>query len=86
MIVDGYQGTATLTNVLPDHLSSVESKLWAMRKTCFLAGETLAEAKESLPKQFQKNDIVQVFVSPHFRPENSRVSLFLVGGGRPLVS
>ena len=67
MIIDGYQGTATLTHVLPDHLSSVESKLWANRKTCFLAGETLAEAKESLPKQFQKNDIVQLFVCPHFR-------------------
>jgi signal transduction histidine kinase len=40
--------------------------LWANRKTCFLAGETLAEAKESLPKQFQKNDIVQLFVCPHF--------------------
>ncbi|HXV42647.1 MAG TPA: hypothetical protein VEC96_06260, partial [Anaerolineae bacterium] len=67
MIIDGYQGTATLTNVLPDHLSSVESKMWAKRKTCFLDGETLAEAKESLPKQFQKNDIVQLFACPHFR-------------------
>jgi signal transduction histidine kinase len=66
MMIDGYHGTATVTNVLPDHLSSVESKLWANRKTCFLAGETLAEAKESLPKQFQKNDIVQLFVCPHF--------------------
>ncbi|GIK39579.1 MAG: hypothetical protein BroJett011_34120 [Chloroflexota bacterium] len=67
LIIDGYQGTATLTHILPDHLSSVESKLWANRKTCFLAGETLAEAKESLPKQFQKNDIVQLFACPHFR-------------------
>jgi signal transduction histidine kinase len=67
LIIDGYQGMATLTHILPDHLSSVESKLWANRKTCFLAGETLAEAKESLPRQFQKNDIVQLFVCPHFR-------------------
>ena len=66
LIIDEYQGTATLTNVLPDHLSSVESQLWAKRKTSFLAGETLAEAKATLPKQFQKNDIVQVFVCPHF--------------------
>ena len=66
MIIDGYQGTAKVTNVLPDHLSSVESQLWAKRKTSFLAGETLAEAKASLPKQFQKNDIVQLFVCPHF--------------------
>jgi signal transduction histidine kinase len=66
MIIDGYQGTATVTNVLPDHLPSVESKLWANRKTCYLAGEMLAEAKASLPKQFQKHDIVQLFVCPHF--------------------
>jgi signal transduction histidine kinase len=66
MMIDGYQGTATVTSVLPDHLSSVEAKLWAKRKTCFLAGETLAEATESLPKQFQKNDIVQLLVYPHF--------------------
>src|SRR3974390_629176 len=51
MIIDGYQGKATLTNVLADHLSSVESNLWAKRKSCFLPGEALAEAKESLPKQ-----------------------------------
>jgi signal transduction histidine kinase len=67
MIIDGYQGTATLTMVLPDHLSSVESEWWAKRKTFFLAGETLAEVKESLPRQFQKNDIVQLFVYPHFQ-------------------
>ena len=66
MIIDGYPGKATLTNILPERLSSVESILWAKRKTCFLAGETLAEAKASLPKQFQKNDIVQLFVCPHF--------------------
>ena len=66
MIIDGYQGTATVTNILPDHLSSVESELWAKRKTCFLAGETLAEAKEFLPKQFQRSDIVQLYVCPHF--------------------
>jgi signal transduction histidine kinase len=66
MIIDGYQGKATVTNVLPDHLSSVERELWAKRKTGFLAGETLVEAKESLPKQFQRSDILQVYVCPHF--------------------
>ena len=66
MIIDGYQGAATLTHVLPGHLSNFESRLWEKRKTCFLAGETLAEAKEALPMQFQKNDIVQLFVCPHF--------------------
>ena len=66
MIIDGYQGKATVTNVLPDHLSSVECELWAKRKTGFLAGETLAEAKASLPKQFQRSDILHLYVCPHF--------------------
>jgi len=66
MIIDGYQGTATLTHVRPDHLSSVEAGWWAKRKTCFLDGEALAAAKEALPRQFQKNDIVQLFTCPHF--------------------
>jgi signal transduction histidine kinase len=66
MIIDGYRGAATLTNVLPDRLSRVETELWARRRTCFLAEEELAKAKASLPKQFQKSDIVQLFVCPHF--------------------
>lgn len=66
MIIDGYQGKATLSNVLPDHLSSVECELWAKRKPGFLAGETLAKAKEALPTQFQRSDIVQLYVCPHF--------------------
>jgi signal transduction histidine kinase len=66
MIIDGYQGKASLTHVLPDQLSSAEFKLWAKRKSCFLDGEELAEAKGSLPKQFQKDDIVQLYVCPHF--------------------
>lgn len=67
LIIDGYQGAATLTSVLPSQLSSVEWDLWARRKTSFLVGEILAEAKVSLPKHFQKNDIIQVFAYPHFR-------------------
>jgi signal transduction histidine kinase len=66
MVIDGYRGAATVSNVLPDQLSSVESMLWAKRKTCFLDEEILAEAKEFLPKQFQKDDIVQLFAYPHF--------------------
>jgi len=66
MIIDGYQGMATVTNELPNRLSSVECELWAKRKTALLAGETLAEAKASLPKQFQRSDIVQLYVCPHF--------------------
>jgi signal transduction histidine kinase len=66
VIIDGFQGKAMVTNVLPDHLTSVECELWTKRKTVFLAGETLAEAKASLPKQFQRSDILQLYVCPHF--------------------
>src|SRR5690554_2075249 len=48
MIIDGHQGTATVTHMLPDQLSTIESEFWAKRKTCFLDGETLAEVKGSL--------------------------------------
>ncbi len=77
MLIDGHRGTATVTNVPPDHLSAVECALWAKRKTCFLEGQMLAEAKASLPSQFQSNQIVQLFVYPHFREGNlSGLSLF----------
>ena len=66
MIIDGYRGTSTINNIPNDHLSSVESGLCAARKTCFLSGETLAREKGNLPTQFQKDDIVQLFVHPHF--------------------
>ncbi len=65
IIIDGYQGKATVTYIPLEDLSRVESLLWVERKVCFLAGETLSEAKEYLPKQFQKNDIRQLFVCPH---------------------
>jgi PAS domain S-box-containing protein len=65
LIIDGYRGQATVAYILLEDLSKVESKLWAERKVSFLAGETLLEAKKSLPKQFQKNDIGQLFVCPH---------------------
>jgi signal transduction histidine kinase len=65
LIIDGYRGQATVAYLLLEDLSKVESKLWVERKVCFLAGETLSEAKEYLPKQFQKNDISQLFVCPH---------------------
>ena len=65
IIIDGYRGQATVAYILLEDLSKVESKLWVERKVCFLAGETLSEAKEYLPKQFQKNDISQLFVCPH---------------------
>ena len=35
-------------------------------KNLFVTGEMLAEVKASLPKQFQKNDIVQLYAYPHF--------------------
>ncbi len=65
IIIDGYRSQATVAYILLEDLSKVESKLWAERKVSFLEGETLLEAKKSLSKQFQKNDIGQLFVCPH---------------------
>jgi signal transduction histidine kinase len=66
LIIDGYRGTTTVSNGLLDQLSSLETRMCAKRKTCFVDGEMLAEMKEALPQQFQKNDIVQLFIYPHF--------------------
>jgi signal transduction histidine kinase len=64
--IDGYRGQATVSYVFFKNLSKVESKLWAERKVCFLADEDLSEVKEQFPEQFQKKDISQLFVCPHF--------------------
>ena len=66
LVIDGFQGTATVSTILPGDLSYVEADLCAKRKTYFVTGDMLAEVKESLPKQFQKNDIVQLYAYPHF--------------------
>lgn len=77
LIIEGYRGTSTVTYVLPDHFSGTESRLWLKRKACFLDGESLAEAKQDLPKLLQKDDVVQLFVYPHFRDgEVQALSIF----------
>jgi signal transduction histidine kinase len=65
LIIDQYRSKATTAYIPLVELSNFESKLWAERKVCFLAGEPLLEVKESLPTQFQKDDIKQLFVCPH---------------------
>jgi signal transduction histidine kinase len=65
MIIDQYRSKATTAYIPLAELSKFESKLWAERKVSFLAGEPLLEVKESLPTQFQKDDIKQLFVCPH---------------------
>lgn len=85
LIMDGYQGAATLTNVRPEHLSSFEAGLWERRKTSFLAGETLAEARVSLPRHFQKDDIAQLYVYPHFAAGEVR-GLFIFSKRREAFS
>jgi signal transduction histidine kinase len=66
IIIDGYRGQATVTYTLLENLSKVESMLWVERKVSFLADEDLSNAKEYLTEQFQKKDIKQLFVCPHF--------------------
>ncbi len=65
MIIDQYRSKATAAYVPLAELSQSETKLWEERKVCFLAAEPLLEVKESLPAQFQKDDIKQLFVCPY---------------------
>jgi len=66
LIIDGYQGEATLEYIPFQDLSKLEFKLWSQRKICFLSGEILSDAKGFLSKQFQKSDINQILVCPCF--------------------
>jgi signal transduction histidine kinase len=64
--IDGFRGQATNTYILFENLSKIESKFWFERKISFLADESLSEVIKYLPNHFQKNDIKQLFVCPHF--------------------
>ena len=46
--------------------SYYELSLWTRKRHFFLEGKELADAKSVLPRQFQKDDIVQIFVCPRF--------------------
>jgi signal transduction histidine kinase len=64
--IDGFRGQVTNTHILFENLSKIESKFWFERKISFLADESLSEVIKYLPNHFQKNDIKQLFVCPHF--------------------
>lgn len=66
MVIDGYRGKATVQNIPVERLCQVELDLWSARKTRFLEGDDLEAAKRTLPEQFHRDDIVQIFVCPRF--------------------
>ena len=65
MIIDGYRGQATISHILLDDLSSLESGFCVARRTCFLSGDELEHARTELPAQFHNKDISQLFGLPH---------------------
>ena len=66
MVVDGFRGKATVGSIPIERLCHVELKLWEGKKSRFLEGDELARAKSTLPEQFRKDDIVQIYVCPRF--------------------
>ncbi len=66
MVIDGYRGNADVEHVPEERLCSVELSLWSRRRSSFLEGAELEQAKRVLPEQFRKDDIVQIVVCPRF--------------------
>jgi signal transduction histidine kinase len=66
IVVDGSRGQATVDHVPIDQLCNVELELWSGKKSRFLEGAELESAKKTLPGQFRKDTIVQVYVCPRF--------------------
>ena len=66
MVVDGHRGEVNVERIPMEQLCNVELSLWTRKRHFFLEGKELADAKGVLPRQFQKDDIVQIFVCPRF--------------------
>ena len=66
MVIDGHRGEANVERIPVEQLCNVELSLWTRKRHFFLEGKELADAKSVLPRQFQKDDIVQIFVCPRF--------------------
>jgi signal transduction histidine kinase len=66
IVVDGFRGRATVHQIPVDELCSIEVNLWKGRKSRFLEAEELEIAKQTLPEQFRKPTIVQIYVCPRF--------------------
>jgi len=66
IVVDGYGGKAIVEKIPVEQLCDVELNLWNGKKSRFLEGEDLQTAKGTLPEQFQKEKIVQIYVCPRF--------------------
>ncbi len=66
IVVDGFRGQATVDHIPVDQLCSVELGLWRGKKSRFLEAEELETAKKTLPEQFHKETIAQIYVCPRF--------------------
>ena len=66
MVIDGYRGNAGVKHIPEGELCTVELNLWSRKRSSFVEGAELEEAKRVLPEQFRKDDIVQIVVCPRF--------------------
>ena len=63
-IIDGFRGEATVSKSSFQQLSNFERDSWRAGKPNFLEGAALLEQKNTLPKHFRNDDIVQLYVCP----------------------
>lgn len=66
MVVDGHRGQATVDRISIEQLCQVEVDLWNTKKARFVEGEELDRIRSTLPEQFHKPDIVQLYACPRF--------------------
>jgi len=66
LIVDGHRGEASVTRVPASALSKLEMDLWKTHRARTMEAIELDAVRANLPAHFQKPDIMQVYVCPHF--------------------
>lgn len=66
IVIDGFRGTASVDHVPKAQLCDVEMSLWKAKRSRFIEGDELEAAKTTLPEQFRKDRIVQLYVCPRF--------------------
>jgi signal transduction histidine kinase len=64
MVIDGFRGKATVSELSAGNLCQLEVHLWEGKKARFVEGDELETAKATLPEHFRKDKVVQIYVCP----------------------
>lgn len=81
MVIDGFRGKASVSELASDNLCQLELHVWEDRKSRFVEGDELQVAKETLPDQFRKDKVVQIYVCPRIEA-SALQSIFLYAAQR----